>query len=140
MWIEIKPLHNDTTSTLIVNGINESLVMNKLLGVLNDFREGHGASKVSHDIQTTRYLVSSLVHSLPLNDGFTWSTYGSFSEYGYISNTEDIETAFCQYLIDIMSLDYDLFKTIVDPNNTEVGFYFTQDSDEKSYTFIIFIK
>jgi len=39
-----------------------------------------------------------------------------------------------------MSLDYDLYKTIVDPNNFEVGFYFTQNLTDQTYSFMFFIK
>lgn len=140
MWTEIKPLYNDTNSSLIVNGINEGLVMENMLNVVNTFRKNNGVPEVFHSIEISQDLESSIVNSTPLNFGFTWGTYGLFSEYGYVSNAEDIESRFCQYLIDVMSLDYDLYKTIVDPNNTEVGCHFIQDLNDKTYSFMFLIK
>jgi len=140
MWVEIKPLYNDTNSVLIVNGINEGLVMEKMLDVVNSFRKNNGVSEVYQNYEISQDLESSIVNSVPLNFGITWGTYGLFSEYGYVSNGEDIESRFCQYLIDVMSLDYDLYKTILDPNNFEVGFYFIQNLTDQTYSFVFFIK
>ncbi len=140
MWTEIKPLYNDTNSELVVNGIDEGLFMEKMLDVVNDFRKRNGVSEVYQNYEISQDLGSVIVRGTPFSFGYTWGTYGSFSEYGYVSNVEDVESRFCQYLIDVMSLDYDLYKTIVDPNNFEVGFYFTQNLTDQTYSFMFFIK
>ncbi len=140
MWTEIKPLYNDTNSSLIVNGINEGLVMENMLNVVNTFRKNNGVPEVYHNYRISQDLASVLVHGTPYNFGHTWGTYGSFSEYGFVSNVKDVESKFCQYLIDVISLDYDLYKTIVDPNKTEVGFYFIQDLTDQTYSLEIYIK
>ena len=111
-----------------------------MLDVVNDFRKRNGVSEVYQNYEISQDLESVIVRGTPFSFGYTWGTYGSFSEYGFVSNVKDVESRFCQYLIDVMSLDYDLYKTIVDPNNFEVGFYFTQNLTDQTYSFMFFIK
>jgi len=140
MWTRIDPLYNDTSSIFIVKGLDESLVMEKMVDALNLFRENYKLNSVSYNPSISKYLASSVIYTTPLDQGLTWGSYGLFTEYGYISNSNDIEFRFCQYLIDVMSVDEDLFKEITNPESKDVGVYFTQNLDDRSYTFMIFIK
>lgn len=140
LWTEISPIHNDTTSPLIKDGINQSLVMEKFVDELNKFREEQGLSPVSMSNQLSQYLTGAMEYDLPLNLGFTWGTYGTFSEYGYVSKYKDVERSFCRYLIDVMSIDSVSFNDLTNPDSKEVGYYITQNMDDKTYNFMVYIK
>jgi hypothetical protein len=139
IWIRIDPIHNVVDSILSNEGLNESLVRNKLLEPLNQLRKEYGSDELVLNEQLSYNLLNSAEFGLPLT-GITWSTYGVFSEYNYISVFDDRELSFLKYNIDVMCVDKDLFKDLINPNATQVGFYFTQNLEDKTYSLMIYVQ
>ena len=139
MWTRIDPINNVLDSILSNEGLDESVVMGNLLNTLNQLRKNFGSKEVSLNQQISDDLNSSLTYGTYLN-GFTNITTGFFYEYNYVSLFDNREVAFCRYLLDCMCVDSDLFRELINPSSTEVGFHFTQNYDDLSYQFAIFVK
>lgn len=139
MWTRIDPINNVFDSILSNEGLDESLVISNLLNTLNQLRKNFGSTEVSLNQQISDDLNSSLTYGTYLN-GFTNITTGFFYEYNYVSLFDNREVAFCRYLLDCMCVDSDLFRELINPSSTEVGFHFTQNYDDLSYQFAIFVK
>ena len=139
MWTRIDPINNVFDSILSNEGLDESIVMGNLLNTLNQLRKNFGSTEVSLNQQISDDLNSSLTYGTYLN-GFTNISTGFFYEYNYVSLFDNREAAFCRYLLDCMCVDSDLFRELINSSSTEVGFYFTQNYDDLSYQFAIFVK
>lgn len=135
-----EPLVEDKTSLVTENGLNHTSVILSVVESINILRSEFGLTKLTFSEDISNYLTVSNLNSLPLSQGFTWGTYGLFSEYGYVSHFENKELKFCDYLLDVMSLDDDLFLDLTNPSSTEIGIFFTQNYGDKTYEFMIFIK
>jgi hypothetical protein len=134
---DIIPLNNDSLTIQVE--LDESYIRENFINSLNKFRSEYGSSPLVLNTTISSSLESSIVYGTPL-DGHTWSTYGLFTEYGYVSNFDNKEEKFCDYLIDVMSIGTDLFKELISPNATEFGVYFRQNIDDRTFDFIIYVK
>lgn len=139
MWIRIDPIYNMTDSLLMINGLNEDSINTKFVSVVNQLRKEYGVGEVSLNQQINNDFISTYEYGLPFA-GFTWTTLGFFYEYNYISIFQDRESAFIRYNLDVMCVDKDLFNELMNPNATQVGFYFKQNHEEQSLDFAIYIK
>lgn len=138
--VEMVPLKENYNSPLVQNGLNETPVIKSITTSVNNFRKEFGLTPLTFSQDISNYLTSSNINGLPLSRGFTWGTYGGFSEYGFISHFENKELKFCDYLLDFMSLDDDLFSDLTDSNSKSIGIYFSQNHSDKTYDFMILIK
>jgi hypothetical protein len=139
MWIRVDPIYNVVDSNLMNEGLNESVVNNNFLVVLNQLRKEYGSNEVTLNQQISYDLLNSFEYGQPLK-GVTWSASGFFYEYNYISIFEDRESSFIRYNLDVICIDQDLFKEVMNPNATQVGFYFSQNREEQSYGLAIYVK
>lgn len=137
--IEITLLNEDLNSPEVTYGINELVVMDSLLSVINKYRVKHGSSELTFSTQIYYDLRGSTLFGFPSN-GVTWSLYGTFSNYGVLSQFNNKEVKFCQYLIDMMTISEEQYLDLINPNVTEVGFYFTENLEESTYDFSIHLK
>lgn len=139
MWIRITPIHDVVDSVLINEGLNQDEVSSNVITVLNQLRKEYGSNELTLSQNISDELSGSFEYGLPL-DGITWSSIGFFNEYNYISIFENRELAFLRYELDVMCIDKDLFAEIINPNATQVGFYFNQNVEEQSYELAIYVK
>ena len=138
--IKIIPLQEDKTSPITEYGLNQQLVIESVLTSINNLRSENGVSELTFSNEISDYLTTSNLNDLPLSQGFTWGTYGLFSEYGFIAHFENKELKFCDYLLDVMSLDSDLFSDLTNPSSKTVGVFFSQNYSDKTYNFMILVK
>ena len=139
LWIEVSLLNVDTNASEVTYGINELVVMDSLLSVINKYRVKHGSTELTFNKQIYYDLRGSMLFGFP-SSGVTWSLYGTFSNYGVLSQFNNKEVKFCQYLIDMMTISEEQYLDLINPNVTEVGFYFTENIDELTYDFSIHLK
>ena len=139
MWIKVDPIYNVVDSVLMTEGLNEDSVRSKFVNVVNQLRKDYGVGEVTLSQQINNDFISTYEYGQPFN-GFTWTALGFFYEYNNISIFEDRESSFIRYQLDFMCITEDLFNELVNPNATQVGFYFKQNIEEQSLNFAIYIK
>jgi hypothetical protein len=135
-----EPLVENDTSLVTQIGLNCILVDLSIVESVNNLRDEFGLTRLTYSKDISNYLMSAELNDLPLSQGFTWGTYSLFSDYGYVSHFENKELKFCDYLLDFMTLDDDLFLDLTNPYSKEFGISFTQNYEDKTYNFMIFIK
>jgi hypothetical protein len=69
----------------------------------------------------------------------TWATYGFYSDFNYVRHFENREEKFCDFLFDIMSVTPELFLELINKDATEMGFYYSQNEEDRTYGFNIFL-
>jgi hypothetical protein len=135
-----EPLVENDTSLVTQIGLNCILVDLSIVESVNNLRDEFGLTRLTYSKDISNYLMSAELNDLPLSQGFTWGTYSLFSDYGYVSHFENKELKFCDYLLDFMTLDDDLFLDLTNPYSKEFGISFTQNYEDKTYNFMIFIR
>lgn len=139
MWIRINPIYNVVDYGLMTDGLNEDSINSKFVKVVNQLRKEYGSGEVTLNQQINNDFISTYEYGQPFN-GFTWTTFGLFNQYNYISIFEDRESSFIRYNLDVMCVDEDLFNELINPNATQVGFYFKQNIEDRSLDFAIYVK
>jgi hypothetical protein len=135
---DVTPIDNhvNLSSTPIV--LNEKLVQQNLLSSLNTLRKQYGRKPLKLDPNISNRLGKSVTNNYSIGP-ITWSTYASFNSFNYVRNFQNREQKFCDYLFDVMSITPELFLELIDTNAKTVGFYYNQNSIDKTFDFIISI-
>jgi hypothetical protein len=137
--LEIAPIDKYVKLSATPLILNEKLVQQNLLKSLNVLRKQYGKKPLKLNSTISSRLKSAIINETSIGE-ITWTTYASFNSFNYVRNFQNKEEKFCDYLFDIMSVTPELFLELINSNAKEVGFYYNQNSVDKTYDFVICIK
>ena len=138
-FLEIVPKDNtiDLTAKDII--LNETLVSNNILKSLNEFRSQYGKKPLKVNNKISLNLEHAIMYG-DYVDGVTSARYAPYWTFNYVRNFENRESKFCDYLFDSMAVDADQFLELIRDDAKEVGFFYIQYENDRTYNFIIYIK
>jgi hypothetical protein len=137
--LEITPIDKYVKLSATPPVLNEKLVQQNLLKSLNVLRKQYGKKPLKLNSTISSRLKNAIVNETSTGE-ITWTTYASFNSFNYVRNFHNKEEKFCDYLFDVMSVTPELFLELINSNAKEVGFYYNQNSVDKTYDFVICIK
>jgi hypothetical protein len=137
--LEITPIDKRINLSATPPVLNEKLVQQNLLNSLNILRKQYGKKPLKLNSNISARLKNAVINETSIGE-ITWTTYASFNSFNYVRNFQNKEEKFCDYLFDVMSVTPELFLELIDSNAKEVGFYYKQNSIDKTFDFIVYVK
>ena len=138
-FLEIYPIDKYVNLSSTPPVLNEKIIQQNLLKSLNALRKQYGKKPLKLNSTISSRLKSAVINETSIGE-ITWTTYASFNSFNYVRNFQNKEEKFCDYLFDVMSVTPELFLELIDSNAKEVGFYYNQNTSDKTYDFVISIK
>lgn len=137
--LEIIPANKDVNLSAAPPELDSKIIEKSILNAVNSFRKQYGRKPVKFSKAISSNLSNALLNDEPF-DKLSWSTLGFFYEFNYVGHFKNKEEKFCDFLLDVMSVDSDNFLELIAAEAKEVGFLYKQDEIESQYEFAIYIR
>ena len=137
--IEIVPINKvDLNATPIV--LNEGAVRANMVDAINRLRSQYGVKPLKYSKSLAASIHLWKTDGIPFDGPITYSEYSTFLSFNYVRNFSNKEEKFCDMIFDLQCYDEESLLQLINPNSTIIGFNYSQNPIDQTYSITISIK